>query len=53
MKDRKERNRYAKLNRDRYRRFIHIKDKLQGEKNSGKSKQRNKCRKNISFKKLK
>ena len=34
--------------------FIYIKDYLQGEKNSRKSNQRNKCRKNIiGFKKLK
>ena len=45
-KERKKRkNIYAKLNRDRLRRFIYIKHQLQGEKNSRKSKQRNKCRK--------
>ena len=37
----------------RYRRFIYIKDELQGEKKSRKSKQRNKCRRNGKFKKLK
>ena len=37
-KERKERkNRYAKLNRGKWR-FIYIKDKLQGEKNSRKAK---------------
>ena len=47
MKERKERkNRYAKLNRGRGRRFVYIKYKLHGEKNSRKCKQRNKCRKN-------
>ena len=35
--------RYAKLNKGRWRRFLY--NKLQGEKNSGKGKQRNKCRK--------
>jgi len=49
----KKKNRYAKLNRGRWRRFIYIKDVLQEEKNSRKSKQRNKCRKNnYRFKKL-
>ena len=54
-KERKKRkNRYAKLNRGRWRRFIYIKDYLQGEKNSRKGKKRNKCRKNNNmFKKLK
>ena len=41
-KERKKRkNRYIKLNRGTYRRFIYIKDQLQGEKNSRKGKQRN------------
>ena len=40
-------NRYAKLNRGRRKKFIYIKDELQGEKNSREGKQRNKCRKNI------
>ena len=45
---RKERkNRYAKLNRGRKRRFTYTEDELKGEKNSRESKQRNKCRKNI------
>ena len=54
-KERKEkRNRYAKLNTCRVRRFIYIKDLLQGEKNSRKGKQMNNCRKNIiGFQKLK
>ena len=54
MLRRKERNnRYAKLNRGRWGRFIYIKDLLQEGKNSRKSKQRNKCRKNnYRFKKL-
>ena len=53
-KERKEgRNRHAKLNTGRVRRFVYIKDLLQEEKNSRKSKQRNKCRKNnCRFKKL-
>ena len=55
MKERKERkNRYTKLNRGRGRRFVYIKYKLHGEKNSRKCKQRNKCRKNNNrFKKIK
>ena len=45
---------YANLNRGRWRISIHIKDSLQGEKNSRRSKQRIKCRKNIiGFKRLK
>ena len=53
-KERKKRkNIYAKLNRDRLRRFIYIKHQLQGEKNSRKSKQRNKCRKHNSRFKIK
>ena len=54
MKERKEsKNRYVKLNRRRWR-FMYIKDELQGEKNSRKGKQRNKCRKNIKgLKKIK
>ena len=40
--------------KQRQMKFIYIKDYLQGEKNSRKSNQRNKCRKNIiGFKKLK
>ena len=47
-KERKKRkNRYAKLNRGRWRFIIYIKDSLQGEKSSRKGKQRNKYRKNI------
>ena len=47
-KERKKRkNRYAKLNRGRWRRFIYIKDSLQGEKDRRKGKQRNTYRKNI------
>ena len=47
-RERKERrNRHAKLNTGRVRRFVYIKDLLQGEKNSRKGKQRNTCRKNI------
>ena len=34
----KRKSRYAKLNGGRCRRFIYVKDKLQGEKNSRKSK---------------
>ena len=50
-KDRK--NRYAKLSRGRWR-FVYIEDQLQGEKNSRKNKEKNKCRKNmIGLKKLK
>ena len=49
-KERKKRkNRHAKLNGGRYRRFIYFKNKLQGEKNRRKSKQRNKCRKDNRF----
>ena len=40
--------RYAKLNIGRLRRCTYIKDQLQGEKNSRKGKQRNKCRKIIN-----
>ena len=47
-KEKKEGNsRFAKINRGRWRIFIYIKDKLQGEKNSRKGKERNKCRKII------
>ena len=54
LRGKERQNRYAKLNRGRWRKFIYIKDELQGEKNSREGKQRNKCRKNIiSFKKLK
>ena len=49
LRGKKRKNRYAKLNRGRLRRFIYIKDLLQGDKNSKKSKQRNKCRKNNMF----
>ena len=53
-KERKKRkNIYAKLNRDTLRRFIYIKHQLQGEKNSRKSKQRNKCRNIVIGLKLK
>ena len=54
-KERKKRNKeqICKV-KQRYMKFIYIKDYLQGEKNSRKSNQRNKCIKNIiSFKKLK
>ena len=37
-KERKKiKNRYAKLNRGRWRRFIYIKDELQGERTVGKA----------------
>ena len=53
-KERKERkNRYAKLNRGRWKRFIYIKDQLQGEKNRRKSQQMNKCTKIIIGLKIK
>ena len=53
LRGKERKNRYAKLNRGRWKRFIYIKDQLQGEKNR-KGKQRNKCRKIYSrFKKLK
>ena len=47
LRGKERKNRYAKLNRGRWRRFIYIRDQLQGGKNSGKGNQRNKCRKNI------
>ena len=54
MTGKKRKNKYAKLNIGRWRRFIYIKDYLEGERNSMKSKQRNKCIKNNNrFKKIK
>ena len=54
-KERKKRKKewICKVNRGRWRRFIYIKDSLQGEKNR-RRKWKNKCRKNNNrFKKLK
>ena len=53
LRGKERKNRYAKLNRDRWRRCIYIKDWLQGEKNSKKGKQINKHKNIIGFNKLK
>ena len=51
VRGRKERkNRCAKLNRGRQGRFVYVKDLLQREENSRKSKQRNNCRKKYVLK---
>ena len=43
----------CKVNGGRWRRFIQIQNELQGWKNCKKGKQKNKCRKNNRFKKVK
>ena len=40
LRGKKRKNRYAKLNRGRWRRSIYIKDYLQGEKRVGKANKR-------------